>query len=164
MFWNCLCSSISLENSRVYFPFLFTDCLQWSSIPMILGSAFLDVAVIRHDRTILRDQCVFPNDQNKDIKNSVSFVLSASVATDKSNCWRFETVLVFIFGLESFVVVYKIKLWFNFVDYDKLFFWNYYLRSIFIRDRSFITSQWGGGGEGGEVQGSKVYQNFTPPK
>ena len=53
---------------------------------MILGSAFLDVAVIRHDRTILRDQCVFPNDQNKDIKNNVSFVLSASVATDKSNC------------------------------------------------------------------------------
>ena len=53
---------------------------------MILGSAFLDVAVIWHDRTILRDQCVFPNDQNKDIKNSVSFVLSASVATDKSNC------------------------------------------------------------------------------
>ena len=64
---------------------------------MILGSAFLDVAVIRHDRTILRDQCVFPNDQNKDIKNSVSFVLSASVAADKS---------------KSFVVVYKIKLWF----------------------------------------------------
>ena len=29
MFLNCLCSSIFLENSRVYFPFLFTDC--WSS-------------------------------------------------------------------------------------------------------------------------------------
>ena len=41
------------------FPFLSTDCLQWSSIPMMLGSVFLDVAVIRHDR-ILRDQCVFP--------------------------------------------------------------------------------------------------------
>ena len=27
---------------------------------MILGSVFLDVAVIRHDRTILRDQCGFP--------------------------------------------------------------------------------------------------------
>ena len=25
---------------------------------MMLGSVFLDVAVIRHDRTILRDQCV----------------------------------------------------------------------------------------------------------
>ena len=41
------------------FPFLSTDCLQWSSIPMMLGSVFLDVAVIWHDRTILRDQCVF---------------------------------------------------------------------------------------------------------
>ena len=112
---------------------------------MILGSAFLDVAVIWHDRTILRDQCVFPNDQNKDIKNSVSFVLSASVATDKSNCWRFETVLVFIFGLESFVVVYKIKLWFILLTTTSC--------------SSFITSQRGGG-----VQRSKVYQNFTPPK
>ena len=37
MFLNCLCTSIFLENSKVYFPFLFTDCLQWSSIPMILG-------------------------------------------------------------------------------------------------------------------------------
>ena len=27
MFLNCLCSSIFLENSRVYFPFLSTDCL-----------------------------------------------------------------------------------------------------------------------------------------
>ena len=35
---NCLCSSIFLEISRVYFPFLSTDCLQWSSIPMMLGS------------------------------------------------------------------------------------------------------------------------------
>ena len=33
MFLNCLCSSIFLENYRVYFPFLFTDC--W---PVILGS------------------------------------------------------------------------------------------------------------------------------
>ena len=47
--------SIILENSRVYFPFLFMDCLQWSSIPMILGSVYLNVAVIRHDRTILHD-------------------------------------------------------------------------------------------------------------
>ena len=59
MFFNCLCLSIFVENSRDYFPFLSTDCLQWSSIPMMLGSVFLDVAVIRHDR-ILRDQCVFP--------------------------------------------------------------------------------------------------------
>ena len=49
MLLNCLCSSIFLENSRVYFPLLSTDCLQWSSIPMMLGSVFLDVAVIRHD-------------------------------------------------------------------------------------------------------------------
>ena len=55
MFLNCLCWRIFLENSRVYFPFLSTDCLQWSSIPMMLGSVFLDVAVIRHDGTILRD-------------------------------------------------------------------------------------------------------------
>ena len=55
MFVNCLCLSISLENSRVYFPFLSTDCLQWSSIPMMLGSVFLDIAVIRHGRTIDRE-------------------------------------------------------------------------------------------------------------
>ena len=67
MFLNCLWSSIFLEKSRVYSPFLFTDCLQWSSIPMILGSAFLDVAVIRHDRTILRDTCnvCFPQVKTK---------------------------------------------------------------------------------------------------
>ena len=47
MFFNCLCSSIFLENScKGYFPFLFTDCLQWSSIPMILGSVFLDGTVL----------------------------------------------------------------------------------------------------------------------
>ena len=28
MFFNCLCSSVFLENSRVYFPFLSTDSLQ----------------------------------------------------------------------------------------------------------------------------------------
>ena len=60
MFLSCFCSRIFLKNSRVYFPFLSTDCLQWSSIPMMLGSVFLDVAVNRHDRTILPDQCVFP--------------------------------------------------------------------------------------------------------
>ena len=55
MFLNCLCPNIFLENSRVYFPILFTDCLQWSSK---LRFVFLDVAVIRQDRTTLRDQCV----------------------------------------------------------------------------------------------------------
>ena len=45
IFLNCLCSSIFLENSRVYFPFLSKDCLQWNSIPMMLGSVFPDVAV-----------------------------------------------------------------------------------------------------------------------
>ena len=44
---------------KFHFPSLFTDFLEWSSVPMILGYVFLDVAVIRHDRTILRDQCVF---------------------------------------------------------------------------------------------------------
>ena len=35
-----------LENSKVYFPSLFKDCLGLSSILMILGSVFLDVVVI----------------------------------------------------------------------------------------------------------------------
>ena len=51
---------------------------------MILGSVFLDVAVIRHDRTILRDQCGFPylkKCQNKDINNKII----KSVKKDKSN-------------------------------------------------------------------------------
>ena len=57
----CVRGCFFSENSRVYFPFLFTDCLQWISIPMILGYVFIDGAVIRRDRTIsLRDQCVFP--------------------------------------------------------------------------------------------------------
>ena len=60
-----------LENSRVYFPLLFTDCLQWSRIPMILGSVFLDVAVIRHDRTNLGNQSVFR------FNTEASLVLSA---------------------------------------------------------------------------------------
>ena len=41
MFLNCLCSSMFLENSRVYFPFLSTDCLQWNNIPMMLVLFFL---------------------------------------------------------------------------------------------------------------------------
>ena len=64
-----------LENGNVYFPFLSTDRLQWSSITMMPGSVFLDVAVIRHYRSILRDQCVFPQDRNKDL---MSLVVSAS--------------------------------------------------------------------------------------
>ena len=53
MFLNCLCSSIFLENSKVYVPFLFTNGLKWISIPMILGF-FL------HDRTLnfARSMCV----------------------------------------------------------------------------------------------------------
>ena len=78
-----------LENSRVYIPSLFTDCLKWNSIPMILGSAFLNVAVIRrHNRTILR-KCVFREDQNKAIKNSVALfwqdISFKKVAKDKSS-------------------------------------------------------------------------------
>ena len=57
MFLNCLWSSIFLEKSRVYSPFLFTDCLQWSSIPMILGFVFINIALIQGDRTILH-MCV----------------------------------------------------------------------------------------------------------
>ena len=59
MFFNCLRSSIFLENSRFYFPFSFTDCLQYSGIPVKMGSVPLDVAMIRHNRTILRDQLPF---------------------------------------------------------------------------------------------------------
>ena len=58
MFLNCLSSSIFFWKIAEFT--LFTDCLQWSNIPMILGSVFLDVAVIRHDRTIMCDQCVLP--------------------------------------------------------------------------------------------------------
>ena len=32
---------------------------------MMLGSVFLDVAVIRHDRTILRDNICFPKIKTK---------------------------------------------------------------------------------------------------
>ena len=53
MFLNCLCSSIFLENSRVYFPFLFTDC--W---PVILGSVFLDVADSARSNNFARPMCV----------------------------------------------------------------------------------------------------------
>ena len=77
-----------LENSRVYFPLLFTDCLQWSRIPVILGSVFLDVAVIRHDRTNLRNQCVFRFNTEASINGvscpvSVRSKLQRSVARDK---------------------------------------------------------------------------------
>ena len=41
---------------------------------MTLGSVFLDVAVIRHDRTILRDNVCFPKIKTK----TWSLVLSAS--------------------------------------------------------------------------------------
>ena len=67
-----LCSSIFSENSRVDFPFLFTDYLQRSSIPVILGSVFLNVAVIRNDQQFCAINVRFPEDQNKHIKNSVS--------------------------------------------------------------------------------------------
>ena len=47
---------------------------------MMLSSVFLDVAVIRHDRTILRDQYVFPQDQNTDF---MSLVLSDKISSDR---------------------------------------------------------------------------------
>ena len=74
-----------LENSRVYFPLLFTDCLQWSRIPMILGSVFLDDAVIRHDRTNLRNQCVsLQHGNGVSCPVSMRSKLQRSVARDKS--------------------------------------------------------------------------------
>ena len=78
-----------LENSRVYFPLLFTDCLQWSRIPMILGSVFLDVAVIRHDRTNLRNLLRFNTEASiNGVSCPVSMrsKLQRSVARDKSYC------------------------------------------------------------------------------
>ena len=84
MFFNSLCSSTDiLENSTVYFPFLFTaDCLQWSSIKMIVDSVLFDVAVIRYDLTILLVQykpiyvCLPKIKTKTSNKNIVSFVLS----------------------------------------------------------------------------------------
>ena len=57
---NCLCSSLFARIfgkqqsllSPVILPLL---RMEYSSIQMILDSVFLDVAVIRHDQTILRD-------------------------------------------------------------------------------------------------------------
>ena len=81
MFLNCLCLSIFLENSRVYFPVYSRTAYNG----LLLGTNDTcfhfsrrrsDSA--RHYRKILRDQCVFPKDQNKNINNSVFFVLSAS--------------------------------------------------------------------------------------
>ena len=40
----CMCSSIFLENSRFYFPFLFTDCFN-GVVPMILGTNFLNTFI-----------------------------------------------------------------------------------------------------------------------
>ena len=37
---------------------------------MVLGSVFLDVAVIRYNRRICCDQCVFSEDQNKHIRTA----------------------------------------------------------------------------------------------
>ena len=59
-----------LENSRVYIPSLFTDCLKWSSISVILGSVFLNVAVIQQHKTSVALFC-----------QHISF---KKVATDKS--------------------------------------------------------------------------------
>ena len=78
-----------LENSRVYFPLLFTDCLQWRRIPMILGSVFLDVAVIRHDRTNLRNLLRFNTEASiNGVSCPVSMrsKLQRSVAREKSYC------------------------------------------------------------------------------
>ena len=60
-----------------------------SSVPMILGSVFLDVAVFRHNRTIFNDQCVFPEDQNKHIRTaSLLFCqhISFKISRDDRHC------------------------------------------------------------------------------
>ena len=86
MFLNCLCSSIFLENSRVYSPFLFTDCLQWSSIPMILGFVFLNIALIQDDRSMCVSLRSKQRYQKQRLVCSVSILIILSVETDKSNC------------------------------------------------------------------------------
>ena len=57
------------------------------SVPMILGSFFLDVAMIRHNGTMFNDQiCVFPEDQNKHIlKASLLFCqhISFKISRDR---------------------------------------------------------------------------------
>ena len=58
---------------------------------MILGSVFLDAAVIRHDRTNLRNQCVFRFNKEASINGvscpvSMRSKLQRSVARDKSYC------------------------------------------------------------------------------
>ena len=72
------CGAYFWKIAAFYFLFLF-----------FIGFVFLNVKVIWQDQTTLHDQCVFPSDQNKDIKNSVSCSVSIliieSVATDKSN-------------------------------------------------------------------------------
>ena len=66
-----------LENSRVYIPSLFTDCLKWSSISVILGSVFLNVAVIQqHDQAIFPRSMSFPKCKQRQ-QNQRGFVLSA---------------------------------------------------------------------------------------
>ena len=85
MFLNCLWSSIVLEKSRVYSPFLFTDCLHWSSIPMILGFVFINIALIQGDRTILHHVC-FPEIKTKTSKKaSLLFCqpLSYNISSDR---------------------------------------------------------------------------------
>ena len=59
---------------------------------MILGSVLLEVAVIQHNQTTLCNQCLFPYDQNKDIKKASLLSrqhlnnIIKTVARDKSHC------------------------------------------------------------------------------
>ena len=71
---NCLCSSLFArifgKQQSLLSLSLFYDCLEWSSIQMILDSVFLDAAVIRHDQTILRDN----NNNHNNNHNNLQFI------------------------------------------------------------------------------------------
>ena len=83
-----------LENSRLYFPLLFTDCLQLSRNQwylILFFSASQWFVEIRHDRTNLRNQCVFRFNTEPSINGvtcpvSMWSKLQRSVARDKSYC------------------------------------------------------------------------------
>ena len=88
---NCLCLSIFWKIAEFIFSLVSHGLLTMEQIPMILGPVFLDVAVIRHDRTNLCNQCVFRFNTEASINGvscpvSMRSKLERSVARDKSYC------------------------------------------------------------------------------
>ena len=83
MFMNCLCLSIFWKIAEFIFSLVSHGLLTMEQIPMILGSVFLDVAVIRHDRTNLCNQCVFRFNTEASI-NGVSCPVSMRSKLERS--------------------------------------------------------------------------------